>query len=76
MAKKKKIRNIAINDDTIFYRNKEDFLSTEVDGEAVMMNVSDGTYWGLNETSTDIWNILEKPMKLSGVVENYLKSMK
>ncbi len=76
MAKKKIDTNtnkIFISEKSIFMRNTEDFLITEVDGETVMMNTINGTYWGLNSTSTDIWNMLESSKTLKDIISHLLK---
>jgi len=73
MAKKKKKEiTINIDEDTIFKRNDEDFLNTEVDGETVMMNTLNGSYWGMNSTTTLIWSMLEKPLSFNQIL-NQLK---
>ena len=41
-------------------RNGDNFLTTILDNEIVMMNTTNGTYIGLNEVSSKIWNYLEK----------------
>ena len=71
--KKKKGRNIKINEETLFCRNKKEFLASEVDGEAVIMNTSNGTYWGLNGTSNDIWKVTEEPMNLENIVSKLME---
>lgn len=75
MAKRKKATEVKIlvTDETIFQRNEEDFLISEVDGEAVMMNNNNGHYWGLNESSTDIWNILEKESTFKGILDSLME---
>jgi len=75
MSKNKKQNTIkvTINDNSLFTRNEEDFLVTEVDGETVMMNVENGNYWGFNFTSTDIWNILEQPQTYQSVINKLLE---
>lgn len=76
MAKKKitPLKKIIIKDNSIFNRNEEDFLITEIDGEAVMMNTLNGSYWGLNSTTTDIWSLLEKPQTFQNIIEYLLKN--
>ncbi len=69
----KKVKKINVTEETVFKRNEEDFLITEVDGEAVMMNVLNGSYWGLNGTSTEIWNLLEQPNNYVNIVQELLK---
>ena len=40
-------------------------LASEVDGDLVMLSIESGKYFGLNPVAKQIWNILEKPTKLS-----------
>jgi hypothetical protein len=42
------------------YKAAKDIISTEMDGEAVLMHVSKGKYFSLNETGSLIWLLLEK----------------
>lgn len=37
-----------------------DFVSTEVDGESILLHVSSGTYYGLNELGTRILDRIEE----------------
>lgn len=63
---------VEIHKSTVFGRNDKDFLITEVDGESVMMHVSNGQYWGLNSTSTDIWHFLESNKTLEEVIQHMM----
>lgn len=44
-------------------------VSTEVDGETVMMSVEQGKYYGLDDIGTRIWRLLEKPVLVSDMLE-------
>jgi hypothetical protein len=33
----------------------------ELDGEAVILNLDHGVYYGLNESSLEIWKLIQKP---------------
>jgi len=37
-----------------------DIVSRDLAGEAVILNLANGTYFGLNEVGTRIWNLLAK----------------
>jgi Coenzyme PQQ synthesis protein D (PqqD) len=37
----------------------EDVVSREIAGETVLLDLGSGTYFGLNETGTRIWNLLQ-----------------
>lgn len=47
-------------------------VSTEVDGETVMMSVEKGMYYGLDAIGTRIWQLLEKPITVSEMLEKLL----
>ena len=37
-------------------------LSTQLDGEAVLMHVSKGIYFGLNEVGAFLWKLMAEPV--------------
>ena len=43
-------------------RRIHDVLDTEIDDQTVMMDIEQGSYFGLNKTATEIWAMLAKPM--------------
>lgn len=53
----------------------EDKISTELDGETVILDLASGIYSGLNEVGTSIWNLLDEPQSfaslLSALQEEY-----
>ncbi len=49
----------------------KNILFREMEGEAVLLNVQTGVYFGLDKTGTAIWQMLEKKPR----VETALKSM-
>lgn len=44
-------------------------VASEVDGEVVMMNIEQGSYFGLNGVASNIWRLLETPQTVSQVCE-------
>jgi hypothetical protein len=42
-------------------------LSAEVDGEAVLMNVEKGFYFGLDDIGSDVWRRLEQPVGIAAL---------
>ena len=68
MSKRKKGKRV-FEDDEILTRNNDDYMFTEVDGEAVAMNVNTGTYFGLNSVTTDIWHFFEEDMDYNNVIK-------
>lgn len=63
------MNKIEIKDDSTLIRNDEDFLCTEVDGETVIMNTSNGKYFGFNTVSTDIWKFLESSNSFKSLID-------
>ncbi len=43
----------------------DDNPSTNLDGETVILNLSRGTYFGLNEVGTIVWQALQQPATIS-----------
>lgn len=42
----------------------EDVMSTQLDGEAVLMHVPKGVYFGLNEVAAFIWKLMAEPVSI------------
>lgn len=68
------MKKISIQENAILQRNDDKYLSTEVDGETVIMNVDNGAYLGLNSVSSDIWEILENETPFNTLIETLLKT--
>jgi hypothetical protein len=47
---------------------KEGKISTELDGETVILDLVSGMYSGLDQVGTAIWNLLEKPVFFKVIV--------
>ena len=47
----------------------EDAVFRELDGEAVILNLETGIYFGLNETGTRIWNLIVEHGSLQSVLD-------
>jgi hypothetical protein len=51
----------------------DDAISTEVAGEAVILHLEDGVYFGLNEVGSRVWSLLTEPVRVGdvcSVIEN------
>jgi hypothetical protein len=48
-------------------RATEDVVFRELDGEAVLLNLATGTYFGLDSVGTRIWQLLERLHRLDAV---------
>jgi hypothetical protein len=47
-------------------------VSTEVDGEVVMMSVEQGNYSGLDGIGSEIWHLLESPLRVSDICDQMM----
>lgn len=46
-----------------------DHVSSELAGEEIILDLEDGTYYGLNEVGADVWALLDDPCRVSGICE-------
>lgn len=60
-----------ISADSIIQRNK-DIISSEIDGETVMMDSSFNNYFGLKEVGTFIWQLLEEKRSVREICETLI----
>lgn len=58
----------SINLNSIIKRNPE-LVSTEVDGERVMMSVDSGEYFGLDPVGSRIWELIENPIRVDSLLD-------
>ena len=47
----------------------DEVVSCDLDGDAAILNLKDGVYYGLDPIGAKIWNLIQNPMILSDVVE-------
>jgi hypothetical protein len=40
-------------------------LFADIDEEVVMMDIEQGTYFGMDEIASQIWNLIEEPIRVS-----------
>jgi len=56
-----------IDEQTYVKRNDEVFAN-EIDGEAVMMNIQTGKYYGLDEIGSRIWELMEHKIQVKEII--------
>jgi len=56
---------------TVFCREKEK-LSTELDGETIILDMESGNYNQLNQVGSTIWNMLAQPVTFEAILEGVL----
>ena len=54
------------------YQASTKYLYSQIDSEAVILDVNSGTYFGLNEVSNCIWQQLQTPSSKPQLVEKIL----
>lgn len=42
----------------------DDFISSKMDDETIMLNIDKGEYYGINPIGSRIWELLEKPLTI------------
>ncbi|MGL5713631.1 MAG: lasso peptide biosynthesis PqqD family chaperone [Paraclostridium sp.] len=50
-----------------------DLDTTDLDGDKVMMDLEKGQYFALNSVASRIWEELEKPVKVSDIVDTLIQ---
>ena len=65
-----KIQTIELK--SIVNQNK-DIDATDLNGEKVMMNLDIGKYFALNSVGSRIWEIIDEPITVQGVIDMLLQ---
>ncbi len=50
----------------------EDQVSTELDGETVLMSIEQGNYYGMDKILSRIWALIEKPIPVSTLCDRLI----
>lgn len=58
--------------DSVINRTK-DQVSCDLAGEAVILSLKNSTYFGLNAVGSRIWDLVQKPKKVSKVLDTLLE---
>jgi hypothetical protein len=51
-----------------------DVLSSRLGSEQVMLNLRDGTYYGLDDVGSEIWALLQQPITIGEICETVVES--
>jgi len=54
-------------------RRVEDVLDTEINDQTVMMDIEQGSYFGLNESGTRIWGLLAEPILIGDLCDRLME---
>ena len=52
----------------------KDNVWCDVGGEAVVLNVQSGIYYGLNSVGARVWNLIQRPTTVNTLLENLLEA--
>jgi len=47
----------------------DEVVSCDLDGEAAILNIKDGIYYGLDPVGAKIWNFIQKPKVIGDIIE-------
>ena len=64
-----------LTDNTKIRLNQE-LLSSEIDGETIMMSVENGKYYGLNAVASRIWELVQKEPLFSELIQELIVEFK
>ena len=56
---------------SVIVRSSE-LVSSDIDGEVVMMSIENGKYYGLDKVGSRIWEVLENPLSVSELIDQLL----
>ena len=58
---------------SLFVVAAKDQISRDLDGEAVILNLKSGTYYGVNELGARIWQLVQEPMSVKHIRDTLLR---
>lgn len=64
-------RPAAVNLNTIVLQT-ENLLTSDLDGETVMMNLERAAYYGLDSTAQRIWNLIASPCRVADLCDQLI----
>ena len=47
-------------------------IASELGGEAVILNLTSGTYYGLNEVGARVWELIQQPCTFASILESLI----
>ncbi len=67
---------LSLNNDilgTLLLCREKKNISTELEGETVILDMASGVYSGLDAVGTSIWNLLEQPITFSNLCQKIME---
>lgn len=62
-----------IQNSSLFKVNSPNVVSETIDGETVIVNLTDGTYYSLDRVGADVWNLIEQEFTTGNIVATILQ---
>ena len=62
--------SVALNDEIVATRQQ---ISCDLEGEAVILHLGDGVYYGLNEVGARVWTLVQQPRTVLEIRDVLLK---
>lgn len=59
-------------DPNITYRRRPDSVSAELGVESAVLDLEGGSYFGLNETASFVWRLLERPRTIDQLLASVM----
>jgi len=53
------------------FKKTDNFVESDIEGQAVMMSIESGKYFGMDEIGTEIWKLIDKNYNYGEMI-NYL----
>ncbi len=50
----------------------DEVVSCDLDGEAAILDIKDGIYYGLDPVGAKIWNLIQKPLIINEIIKTIL----
>ena len=54
-------------------QRNQDIVEATIEGETVMMSIDTGQYYGLDSVASEIWQMLEQPIKVEAICTQLLQ---
>ena len=50
-------------------KQTDEIISSDIEGETVMMSIENGEYYGLDSIGSHIWELIKTPIKVSDLID-------
>lgn len=54
-------------------RRAEDMVCADLNDMTVMMSIENGNYYGLDDIATEIWSIIEEPIRVTDLIDKLVE---